>query len=145
MTKADKNLDTAYKTVEKIKDVGYDKFYEQISRVAYALDWQAEIFDDGTIADMSDYSNCTLLADVSNHVLPLLPVYLSRVIDSLVPFRYPPPSYQQCLDNVLKLLRCVRVCARRLRFVISIGSFTSSSSQASVPASSPRLPLRTRS
>ena len=33
MTKADKNLDTVYKTVESIKDVGYKKFYEQISRV----------------------------------------------------------------------------------------------------------------
>ncbi len=51
MTKADKNLDTAYKTVEKIKNVGYDKFYEQISRVAYALNWHAEIFDYNTIAD----------------------------------------------------------------------------------------------
>ena len=53
MTKADKNLDTAYnnKTVEKIKDVGYDTFYEQMSRVAYALDWEADIFDDGTVAD----------------------------------------------------------------------------------------------
>ena len=50
ITRSDKNTDTAYKTVEKIKDVGYEKFYEQICRVAYAGEWDEKICDLSTTA-----------------------------------------------------------------------------------------------
>ena len=42
---ADKQLETLYKTVEPLKDVGYHKFREQLNRQSYAYEWPAHILD----------------------------------------------------------------------------------------------------
>ena len=40
---ADKQLETMYKAVSKLKDVGYHKFVTQLQRHAYAYGWAPEI------------------------------------------------------------------------------------------------------
>ena len=36
---AEKQLETMYKTVEKLHDVGFAKFHEQLQRQAFAYEW----------------------------------------------------------------------------------------------------------
>ena len=45
LMRADKQLDTSYRSIEKLKDVGYHKFYAQLSRIAYAYVWDNAIWD----------------------------------------------------------------------------------------------------
>jgi hypothetical protein len=45
ITTAEKQLETMYKTVEKLQDVGFPKFQEQLQRQAFAYEWGAYILD----------------------------------------------------------------------------------------------------
>ena len=42
---ADKQLETMYKSVDKLKDVGFPKFQDQLDRQAFAYEWGAHILD----------------------------------------------------------------------------------------------------
>ena len=45
ITTTKEQLETMYKTVGKLQDVGFPKFQEQIQRQAFAYDWGAHILD----------------------------------------------------------------------------------------------------
>ena len=50
LMRADKQLDTSYRSIEKLKDVGYHKFYAQLSRIAYAYVWDNAIWGLAVVA-----------------------------------------------------------------------------------------------
>jgi hypothetical protein len=45
ITTAEKQLETMYKTVEKLQDVGFPKFQEQLHRQAFPYEWGGYILD----------------------------------------------------------------------------------------------------